>query len=307
MPGYLIFEEFGVDFSKLGLMGKAARKGMQMVPGSWMMHGIVGESGIDVDPVAAMHKIADGESPVLIDLEPYKGWIEVASISQTVSSTAEIAKRDLINELEEANNLIEQQTQTNQPLDAASGLNDPLKPPSANGGNGRVYKTGMTGAGDGVERLEVEVHVDAAFPHLLKTALSPKKITGGQRKKDFADIHMCTHAAIDLNRLTFGSTSPAATMIKTLLAAGLADVVPYLSIHMEDVSVEAVNFNLLGDADGTVPTANITLEYETIKWTYHVINGSNMNLFDVDFEYDVKKRKPPSSLFSLGNMLNPFT
>lgn len=313
MPGFLIFEEFGMDFEKMGMAAPVIKAALQRVPGSWMMHGIAGEKNVDVDPVAALNKVASGEKLVSGGVnaffDPYKGWIPVVSVSQTVSSTAETSKRDLISELEAANQEMERRMDALEPGAGAAGITDPLPPPGgqSNGDSQRVYKTGMSGAGDGVERLTVEIQLDVSFPKILKSALKPATFTGGKQKRDCADIHLCTHASVDVSQVTMGSDSPAARMIQTLLAAGLADQVPYLSIHMTDVSVAEVNFNLLGETEDTIPTATITLEYEEIKWTYHILNGSNMNLFDVDFEYDVKKRSPPPSGFSLGNLLNPFT
>jgi type VI protein secretion system component Hcp len=74
---------------------------------------------------------------------------------------------------------------------------------------------------------------------------------------------------------------------------------------MRDVKITSISYNLAGDADGTVPTISVELKFKKVTWCYHVINGSNMNLFNVSYEYDVTKRKKPVS-FSLGSMINPF-
>ena len=49
MPGFLIFEEFGLDPDMPGAgLAKAA---LGMVPMSWMLHGLGGEYNVDVDPI----------------------------------------------------------------------------------------------------------------------------------------------------------------------------------------------------------------------------------------------------------------
>ena len=86
----------------------------------------------------------------------------------------------------------------------------------------------------------------------------------------------------------------------------LFNVIPYVTISMKNVQLREVSYNIPGDTDGSPPTANIVLKYEKITWSYHVINGSNMNLFSMDFTYDLLQRKDPSLGLSLGSMLNPF-
>lgn len=330
MPGFLVFKELGLDFSDAvpSVVQGAIKTALSMLPGSWMLHGLGGEYNVDVDPVAELNKALDGEAfsgGITQFMEAYKGWVPVVSIQQSFTSEAEAERRNMEGELarqneqaaqvaaemasrvarQEIEGQVAQQTYDTlrQALPEAD-LSAPDTPDSTSSGN--VFRTGMSGDTSGVERIAVEVHLDVSFPKLLKAALKPKGSMKTPEIFPSAEIHMCTTAAIDTRQLTMGSDSAAATLIQTLVGFLLYNIVPYLTISMKDVQVAEVSYDLLGDADGTTPTATVVLEYKEVTWSYHVINGSNMNLYSVDFSYDVRQRKPPSGGLSLGSMLNPF-
>lgn len=330
MPGFLIFEEFGatVDNIPSAIQKEAAKAALRRLPGSWMMHGIAGEQDVDIDPVAELNKALDGEGVIggiagnaqgaaesaasgdaagVVEgvaniantfFNPYKGWIPVASVGQQVESTATAAKRDLIRGFE-----AQRDSNGHGTITAPGG---DITGPPANVGQGEVFRTQMKEE-SGVEFLDVTVHLDVSFPKVLKMALKPST-TGGKATKSSAELHLCTNAVVDMSQVTLGNNSPAARMIQTLLSFNLNNVVPYLSIHMSDVSVAKVRFGLPGETQEEVPTVDLQLQYEKIKWTYHILNGSNMNLFDVDFAYDIRERKPveKTGLAALADKLNPF-
>lgn len=339
MPGFLIFDELGIDPDMP--FAPAAKTALSMVPGSWMLHGLGGEYNVDVDPIAEINKTLDGgghlgsmansaegsaEAAAEGDVagavggalgvvgefwDAYQGWIPVVSVSQTVPSSAEQAREATMSQLER----FQQQTiartaavarsagrDAAEQLLHASGVNgDSNGPTRGTSGNVPDAVSNFRNV-DGVDRISVEIQLDVSFPRLMRAALkeNPAKVF------DSADIHLCTVSTVDLRQLTFNSDSPAAQLIQTLVGFHLFNVVPYLSISMRDVQIMEVSYNLLGDAEGAVPSANVNLRFEEVTWTYHVINGSNMNLYNVDFKYNIRKRESPSAGLSLGSMINPF-
>lgn len=302
MPGFLIFEELGIDPDMPG--AGLAKTGLAMVPGSWMLHGLGGEYNVDVDPIGEINRTMDGGghlgsmasnaegagdaasegdvggavggalSVATEFWEAYKGWIPVVSVGQNIPGEAE-ENEDQLRDLLNANNGEE--------------------------GGPPVAVTDFNRRKVGRDTMTVEVHLDAAFPKLLEAALDKD---GGTLFK-CADVHLCTVASIDLRSLTLGSDNPAAQLIQALVGAYMFNIIPYLSINMRDVRVASVDFNLAGDSEGNTPTVQIQLKYKKVTWTYHVINGSNMNLYNVEFTYEVGTRSAPSE-FSLGGLLNPF-
>lgn len=308
MPGFMVFKELGLDFPDTmpEIAQGAIKSALAMVPGSWMLHGLGGEYNVDVDPVAEINKaldgggslgriagnaqgaaesaasgdaagVADGVTSIAGEFwEAYKGWIPVESVEQTIISEAEAERQELTDE-------------------------------NRRQAEGGTYKTVLAGSNrEGVETIGVKVHLDVSFPKLLRAALEPDGSMDGPTIFPSADIHLCTVASVDTRQLTLGSDSAAAQFIQTLIGFFLFNVVPYLTISMKDVQVANVAFQLDGDTGSSVPTADVQLEYKEITWSYHVINGSNMNLYSVDFSYDIRNRKPPSGGLALGSMLNPF-
>ncbi|QDU41256.1 hypothetical protein Mal4_56210 [Maioricimonas rarisocia] len=339
MPGFLIFDELGIDPDMP--FASAAKTALSMLPGSWMLHGLGGEYNVDVDPIAEINKTLDGgghlgsmassaegaaESAAEGDAvgaidgalgvvgefwDAYQGWIPVVSVSQTVPSAAEQAREAAMSQLErfqqetmERTTAVAQQVgrEAAEQVLRTNGPNGDANP-ATRGTSGSVPDavTGFRSI-DGVDRITAEIQLDVSFPRLLKAALKEKPA----KVFDAAELHLCTVSTVDLRQLTFNSDSTAARLIRTLVGFHLFNVVPYLSISMRDVQIMEVSYNLLGDAEGSVPTANVNLRFEEVTWTYHVINGSNMNLYNIDFNYDIRKRKPPSGGFSLGSMINPF-
>lgn len=302
MPGFLIFEELGIDPDMPG--AGLAKTGLAMVPGSWMLHGLGGEYNVNVDPIAEINATLDGgghlgsmassaegaaDAAASGDVggavggalgvvtefwEAYKGWIPVVSVSQNIPGEAE-----------------ENEFQMRQLMESKNGQS---------GGSNDVV-TDFDRRKVGRDTMSVEVHLDASFPKLLEAALDED---GGTLFKS-ADVHLCTVASIDVRALTFGADNPAAALIQALVSAYMFNIIPYLTIGMRDVRIASVDYNLQGDADGVIPSAQVQLKFKKVTWTYHVINNSNMNLFNVEYTYEVGTRSAPAE-FSLGNLLNPF-
>lgn len=323
MPGFLVFKELGLDFSDAvpGVVQGAIKAAIANLPGSWMLHGLGGENSVDVDPVAAMYKALEGDFPDSF-WNAYKGWIPVVGVQQSFTSAAEAERRDIEGTLARQNEAVAKQAAAAAAAAARGEVDEALgevvdqinqssemqlsTPDTKGTSSGGVFKTAMTNETSGVERISVEVQLDVSFPKLLKATLKPEGSLKSPKVFPSADIHLCTVASVDTRQLVMGSDSPAAQFIETLVSFFLFNIIPYVTISMKDVQVTEVSYNIPADAGGSPPTATVVLEYKEITWSYHVINGSNMNLFTVDFSYDVRQRKDPSSGLSLGSMLNPF-
>lgn len=312
MPGFLIFEEFGdiLGDNQTGMMADMAKKGLRAVPMSWLAHGVIGEFNVDVDPVAELRALTSGDTPGITDFyEAYKGWIAVTNVTHNIPGVAQTDQQDeqaLMDEFDgsadgdgtyEALQYGQQQQAAGLPLDRPGVKNAKRK--------GAARSSMLSGAG--LDQITVDVEIDCSLPKLIEWALHEEE-EGKKGGKEFkvADLHMCTTAQIDTSQLTLGSNSPAASLIQTLVGAMVFNIIPYLSFRMEKVRIMSIDLNVASDA--TVPTAQLVLKFNKITWTYHIINGSNMNLFDISFEYEIGPRKKAKSELTLGGVpvSNPF-
>lgn len=316
MPGFLIFEEFGdiLGDMQTGTMADMAKKGLRMLPLSWIAHGVIGEFNVDIDPVAELRgdgAIAGAASGNVFQFyEAYKGWIGVVNVQHTIPGVAQTDEVDEEALARDAQDSLE--TRRTASMIAANSHNQAAgRPPLTenelrNEGQRKTVRSNML-SGAGVGELAVEVEIDTSLPKLIEWALHEEE--GGKKGgKEFkvVDLHMCTTAQIDVSQLTLGPDNPATALIQTLVGNLVFNIIPYLSIRMEKVRIKQVDFSI--PADATVPTANLSLGFKKVTWTYHIINGSNMNLFNLSFEYEIGKRKQSSEL-SLGGMVpipNPF-
>lgn len=282
MPGFLMFEEYGIKDE--GMMADLAKTALRRLPMAWIAHGIKGEYNIDVDPVAILR----GDGTDLLNLgEAYAAWISVTSIDQTIQGAANRDEDDLEEQREQVRNSAENGTDS---------------------GSRRQSKTRMKKEkDDGRGRMSVTIEIDASLTQLIKGALE-KDDKGAPKIFDSAEVHMCTTAQIDLSALTAGN-GPAAGLIKTLAAALLFNIIPYLTIIMKKVTIESINFNIQGESGQSAPTATLSLKFQKVKWVYHIINQSNMNLIDMTADYDYKardKQKPSGLSLGVGTVVNPF-
>jgi type VI protein secretion system component Hcp len=277
MPGFMMFDEykdmpFGAPTSNIE---KAAYRRLPM---TWVTHGIKGEYNIDLDPVAMLR----GDGTDLMNFgEAYAAWIAVRKVRQNIEG---IAKRDA-----------ERRRELNEENERSNGAG------SGQEGVRKQQRTKWNKSDDPGGELEVDIEIDASLPQLIKAALEKDK------KFDVAEVHMCTTAQIDLSAITPNNNSPAAALIKTLGAAMLFNIIPYFSIVMKDVTIMDVDFDMTGEQNDP-PQATLKLKFHKVKWCYHIINQSNMNLIDVYAEYDYKERKKPDPVPSLGMsvVVNPF-
>lgn len=273
MPGFLMFEEYDLDPDMP--MADLAKAALRRLPMAWVAHGIKGEFNIDIDPVAMLK----GDGTDLLNFgEAYAAWISVRNINQTIEGTAS-------REREEWNAARDRAEQNQQ-----------------GGGNGDTKRRIETKAqAPNRGKLSVDIDLDASLTQLIKAALETKS-----KKFKVAEVHMCTTAQIDLSQLNPGNNNPAMGLIKTLAAALLFNIIPYLTIVMKGVTIESIQFGL--DADEPSPKATLELQFEKVKWVYHIINQSNMNLIDMTAEYDYTIRDKPESGPSLGVgvVVNPF-
>lgn len=285
MPGFLMFEEFGLDPDMP--MADLAKAALRRVPMSWLAHGVKGEFNVDIDPLAMLR----GDDLDMLNFgEPYKAWIAVRSIDHDIEGAAvrdDDAERD---------NAAEFESQLNSGGRTGNGAAPPKATTKAKD------KSKDTSHG----KLQATVEIDASLPSLIKATLD----TEDEGKKagktyDVADIHMCTTAQIDVSQLTMGSNSPAAALIQTLVGFLVFNIIPYLTISMRKVKIESIDLNLEANPDQP-PTAVLHLSFEKCIWTYHVINGSNMSLLSSSAEYDFFNRKKMEPGFSIGSVLNPF-
>jgi type VI protein secretion system component Hcp len=278
MPGFMMFEEYGITDD--GMMVDLAKAALRRLPMAWVAHGIKGEYNIDIDPVAMLR----GDGTDLLNFsEAYAAWISVRSINQTIEGAANRDRQEL-----------------NKQWGAAAGGNGAGAAPPAK----RTAETTVSNDAPPDHRgeLTVDIEIDASLTQLIKAALEP-----GGKKFAVAEIHMCTTAQIDLSQLNPGNNNPAAGLIQTLAAALLFNIIPYLTIVMKNVTIESINFSLQGEQNDP-PSATLSLKFEKVKWVYHIINQSNMNLIDMTAEYDYTIREEPDSGPSLGVgvVVNPF-
>jgi type VI protein secretion system component Hcp len=215
--------------------------------------------------------------------EAYAAWISVRSIDQTIHGAANIDRDE-----------------RNKSWGVKAGGNGA-------GGEGGPRRQSITqGSSDlppeNKGEMKVTIDLDASITQLIKAALEPKK----GKKFKVAEIHMCTTAQIDLSQLNPGNNNPAAGLIKTLAAAFMFNIIPYMTIVMKGVTIDEIQFDL--EADEVSPKATLELKFEKVKWVYHIINQSNMNLIDMTAEYDYTIRDKPDSgpSLGLGVVVNPF-
>jgi type VI protein secretion system component Hcp len=283
MPGFLMFEEYGI--TDTGMMADLAKAALRRVPMSWLLHGVKGEFNVDIDPLAMLR----GDDLDMLNFgEPYKAWIAVRRIDHDIEGAA---VRDNDAERERA-------AEFDGQLNSGGGTD--------NGAGPKRAVSNVKSKDDSHGKLQATVEIDASLPSLIKATLD----TDNEGKKagktyEVADIHMCTTAQIDVSQLTLGSNSPAAALIQTLVGFLVFNIIPYLTISMRKVKIEQINLNLEGNPD-TPPEAMLTLSFEKCIWTYHVINGSNMSLLSSSAEYDFFNRQKVDPGFSIGSVLNPF-
>jgi hypothetical protein len=282
MPGFMMFDEYkdmGISPDMPG--ADLAKAGLRRLPMTWVTHGIKGEYNIDLDPVAMLR----GDGTDLLNFgEAYAAWISVRKVKQRIEG---IAKRDSDLRNEQYGDASERSN------GAGSGQAE---------GARRQMRTKWKKLDDPGGEVEVDIEIDASLTQLIKAALEHP----GGKKFDVVEVHMCTTAQIDLSALTPNNNNPAAGLIKTLAAAMLFNIIPYLSIIMKDVTIQDIDFDLTGEQNDP-PQASLTLKFQKVKWVYHIINQSNMNLIDVTAEYDYKNRETPKSKLSLGGVVaNPF-
>jgi len=282
MPGFLMFEEYSLDPDMP--MGDLAKMALRRLPMAWVAHGIKGEFNIDIDPVAMLK----GDGTDLLNFgEAYAAWISVRSINQQIHGAANIDREE-----------------KNQSWAVSTGGNGAEGGSETGSGGRRQVKTQGKNERppDNRGELTVVIDIDASLTQLIKAALEPKK----GKKFKIAEVHMCTTAQIDLSQLNPGNNNPAAGLIKTLAAAFMFNIIPYLTVVMKGVTIDSISFDL--DADETSPKATLELKFEKVKWVYHIINQSNMNLIDMTAEYDYTIRDKPDSgpSLGLGVVVNPF-